>query len=214
MLRPRHQAERKDQPLTSLELSCALYARVSTLDQEPENQLRELKTYADRRGWRVEPYIDNGVTGTKQSRPELDRLLRDARRRTFDVLLCWRLDRLGRNLTHLVFFLDELAALGVHFVSLGESIDSTTPEGRLQMQVLAAIAEFERERLSERVRAGLTRARAQGQRHGRPRAPVPTERLLDVADLTVDAAAASLGVSRSTLKRWRTEVQKTSPKAI
>src|ERR1700751_6400854 len=95
-------------------------------------------------------------------------LLADARRRRFDVLVVWRLDRLGRNLKHLITLLEELQALGIAFVSLNEGIDATTPAGKLQMHILGAIAEFERARIAERVRAGLVRARAQGKRLGRP----------------------------------------------
>ena len=136
-------------------------------------------------------------------RAALDGLLRDARRRRFDVLVCWRLDRLGRNLRHLVTLLDELHALGVSFVSLGEGIDCTTPAGRLQLHILAALAEFERARIAERVKAGLARARANGTRLGRPKAVVPKARLATVAHLSARDAAAQLGVSRTTVKRWR-----------
>jgi hypothetical protein len=109
------------------------------------------------------------VSGSKDRRPALDRLVTDAKRRKFDVLVCWRLDRLGRNLKHLITLLEKLQALGVAFVSLAEGIDATTPAGKLQMHILGAIAEFERGRIVERVRAGLSRARAQGRRLGRPR---------------------------------------------
>ena len=136
-------------------------------------------------------------------RAALDGLLRDARRRRFDVLVCWRLDRLGRNLRHLVTLLDELHALGVSFVSLGEGIDCTTPAGRLQLHILAALAEFELARIAERVKAGLARARANGTRLGRPKAVVPKARLATVAHLSARDAAAQLGVSRTTVKRWR-----------
>ena len=183
-------------------LRAAIYARVSTLDQEPENQLAELRRYADARGWAPTEYVDHGVSGAKERRPALDRLLADARRRRVDVLVCWRLDRLGRHLRHLVTLLDELAALGVAFVSLGEGIDCTTPAGRLQLHILAALAEFERARCVERVHAGLHRARAQGKRLGRPVAPVPTDRVSEVAGLSIANGAAALGVSPSTLKRW------------
>ena len=125
---------------------------------------------------------------------------RDARRRRFDVLVCWRLDRLGRNLKHLVTMLDELAVLGVAFVSLHEGIDATTPAGKLQMHILAAISEFERARIAERVTAGLARARKQGKRLGRPRAarlPVALPK-----GLTVRQAAKEWGVSKSTAARW------------
>ena len=121
----------------------------------------------------------------------------------FDVVVCWRLDRLGRNLKHLITLLEDLQALGVAFVSLAEGIDATTPAGKLQMHILGAIAEFERERIRERVLAGLQRARAQGKRLGRPRARVPIGRVQSVSSLPVDEAARALGVSRSTLKRWR-----------
>jgi len=114
-------------------MKAAVYARVSTLDQEPENQLAELRRYATARGWTAVEYIDRGVSGSKDRRPALDRLVADAKRRRFDVLVCWRLDRLGRSLKHLITLLDELQMLGVAFVSLAEGIDATTPAGRLQM---------------------------------------------------------------------------------
>ena len=184
----------------------AVYARVSTLDQEPENQLAELRRYVEVRGWTGTEYVDRGVSGAKDRRPALDRLVTDATRRRFDVLICWRLDRLGRSLKHLVTLLDELQALGVASVSLGEGIDCTTPAGRLRLHILAALAEFERARIAERVRAGLARARRQGKRLGRPYAEVPLARLTAVEGLPLRAAAAQLGVSRSTLKRWRKRV--------
>ena len=192
-------------------MKAAIYARVSTLDQEPENQLQELRRYIDARGWTGREYVDRGVSGAKDRRPALDQLLTDARRRRFDVLVCWRLDRLGRNLKHLIILLDELQALGVAFVSLAEGIDATTPAGKLQMHILGAIAEFERERIRERVMAGLQRARAQGRRLGRPRTRLPIERLQRVDGLTVDVAAERLSVSRSTVKRWRRQVQQSPP---
>lgn len=185
-------------------MTAALYARVSTTDQTCENQLIELRQYCQARGWRVwREFVDAGVSGSKDRRPALDALLADARRRRFDVVLCWRLDRLGRNLRHLVMTLEELQELGVGFVSLGEGIDLGTPAGRLQLHVLAALAEFERSRIQERVRAGLARAKAEGRRLGRPVAPVPLEKLETVAGLSVREGARKLRVSRSTLQRWR-----------
>ena len=157
------------------QLRAALYARVSTVDQTCENQLVELRAYAAARAWSGREFVDTGVSGAKESRLALDALIRAARRRQIDTVVCWRLDRLGRNLRHLILLLDELIAVGVGFVSLNEGIDTTTPAGRLQLHVLGAIAEFERERVRERVRAGLARARAQGRRLGRPRvAPLST----------------------------------------
>lgn len=188
-------------------MRAAIYARVSTVDQEPENQLQDLRRYAEARGWSVVEYVDRGVSGAKDKRPALDRLVVEAKRRHFDVLVCWRLDRLGRNLRHLILLLDELQAVGVAFVSLAEGIDATTSAGRLQLHVLAAIAEFERERIRERVLAGLQRARTQGKALGRPRGLVPLERVSAVSHLSAAAAARALEVSKSTLKRWR-RVQK------
>ena len=158
-------------------LRCALYARVSTTDQHTDNQIVELRQYCQARGWTItREYIDRGVSGAKERRPALDELVADAKCRRFDVLVCWRLDRLGRNLRHLVLLLEDLQALGISFVSLGEGIDATTPAGRLQMHVLAALSEFERGRIQERVKAGLARARANGTRLGRSWAPFATGR--------------------------------------
>jgi DNA invertase Pin-like site-specific DNA recombinase len=166
------------------------------------------------RQWTPTEYVDVGVSGAKDRRPELDRLLADAKKRRFDVLVCWRLDRLGRNLKHLVVLLDELQALGIAFVSMGEGIDCTTPAGRLQLHVLAALAEFERGRIQERVKAGLQRARAQGTRLGRPRKARAT---VAIPGGSVRAAAATWGVSKSTAARWiaagRTPVGQTSSAA-
>lgn len=128
----------------------ALYARVSTAQQTADNQLIELRRYVEARGWSAVEYVDRGVSGAKDRRPALDELVNDAKRRRFDVLVCWRLDRLGRNLRHLVTLLEELQSMGVAFVSLGEGIDCTTPAGKLQLHILAALAEFERERIRER----------------------------------------------------------------
>ena len=180
-------------------MRAAVYARVSTLDQEPENQLAELRRYCEARGWTAVEYVDRGVSGSKDRRPALDELLKDAKRRKFDVLVCWRLDRLGRNLKHLITLLDELQALGVAFVSLAEGIDATTPAGKLQMHILGAIAEFERGRIRERVVAGLHRARTQGKRLGRPRVHPA---LVDVPGGSVRSAARVWGVSKTTAAKW------------
>ncbi len=180
-------------------MRAVLYGRVSTFDQEPENQLAELRRYAGARGWTSAEYVDRGISGAKDRRPALDRLLIDARRRRFDVLVVWRLDRLGRNLRHLITLLEELQALGIAFVSLNEGIDATTPAGKLQMHILGAIAEFERARIAERVKAGLQRARAQGKRLGRPR-KVPST--IAVPGGSVRDAARVWGVSKSTAARW------------
>lgn len=180
-------------------MTAAIYARVSTLDQQPENQLEELRRYVAARGWQAKEYVDHGVSGAKERRPALDAMIVDAKRRRFDIVVCWRLDRLGRNLKHLITMLDEMTALGIAFVSLAEGIDATTPAGKLQLHILGAIAEFERGRIQERVRAGLARARAQGKRLGRPRC---RPALMPVPGGTVREAAECWGVSKSTAARW------------
>jgi DNA invertase Pin-like site-specific DNA recombinase len=189
-------------------MRAAIYARVSTLDQEPENQLAELRRYVEARGWTAQEYVDRGVSGAKDRRPALDELVRDARRRRFDVLVCWRLDRLGRNLRHLILLLDELSAVGVAFVSLAEGIDATTPAGRLQLHVLGAIAEFERARIVERVRAGLARRVSQGKPLGRPRQTISPADLKRTAELSTRKAATVLGVSHAAVHRARRLSQK------
>jgi DNA invertase Pin-like site-specific DNA recombinase len=157
----------------------ALYARVSTHNgQNPEMQLAELREYAGRRGWQiVEEFTDQGVSGCKESRPALNRLMSDACRRKFDAVLVWKIDRFGRSLKHLVNALAELAALGVAFISLRDNLDLSTPSGRLMFQIIGAMAEFERALIQERVRAGIRNAQAKGKRLGRPRVVVDALRI-------------------------------------
>jgi DNA invertase Pin-like site-specific DNA recombinase len=184
-------------------LRAGIYVRVPTLAQHAANQLPELHKYVADRGWEAQEYVDGGVSGAKDSRPALNRLLADARRRRFDVIVVWSLDRLGRSLKHLVGLLDDLQAMGVGIISLREGLDWTTPSGRLQAQLLAMIAEFERARLRERVLAGLARARRDGKRLGRPRRQVTARDLAQVPGLSVRAAARELKVSPSVLQRAR-----------
>jgi DNA invertase Pin-like site-specific DNA recombinase len=149
----------------------ALYARVSTLNgQNPEMQLAELREYAQRRGWEVySEYVDLGVSGSKDSRPQLNRMLADAHARKFDAVVVWKLDRLGRSLKHLVTVIADLEAYGVSFVSLRDNLDLSTPSGRLMMHIIGAMAEFERSLIQERVVAGIRSAQARGVRFGRPK---------------------------------------------
>ena len=151
-----------------------LYARVSTSNghQDPEMQLRELREYARHRELTiVGEYIDK-MTGSKDSRPVLNRLMADASQRKFDAVLVWKIDRWGRSLKHLVTSLAELDAYGVAFISLRDNLDLSMPSGRLMMQLLGAFAEFERSIIQERVKAGLRNAVAKGRRLGRPQAEV------------------------------------------
>jgi len=132
-------------------------------------QLRELREYCKRRGWEIEgEYVDAGISGAKDRRPELDRLVTDAHRRCFDAVVVWKFDRFARSVSHLLRALETFESLGIAFVSLSEQIDTTTPAGKLVFTVLGAVAELERSLIGERVRAGLRNARAKGIRLGRP----------------------------------------------
>jgi DNA invertase Pin-like site-specific DNA recombinase len=182
----------------------ALYARVSTLNgQDPEMQLRELREYAARREWEVAgEYIDHGVSGSRDSRPELNRLMADAQQRRFDAILVWKVDRFGRSLRHLVNALAELGALGVAFVSLRDNLDLSTPSGRLMFAVIGAMAEFERSLIQERVKAGLQNARAKGQQLGRPQRIVHRESILQMKaeGLSIRQIAERIGIGYGTVR--------------
>jgi DNA invertase Pin-like site-specific DNA recombinase len=157
----------------------ALYARVSTLNgQNPEMQLCELREYAQHRGWTIyAEYVDLGISGAKESRPELNRMIAAAHARQFDAVVCWKLDRLGRSLKHLVVTIEDLSSYGVAFVSLRDNLDLSTPAGRLMLHIIGAMAEFERELIRERVTAGIHAARSRGKRIGRPRAYVNPDKV-------------------------------------
>jgi DNA invertase Pin-like site-specific DNA recombinase len=146
----------------------AIYVRVSTVEQETDLQEAELREYCSRRGWEAILYRDKGQSGAKQDRPALNSLLSDLRKRKVDVILVWSLDRLARSLKHLLNISEECKSLGVDLVSLRQSIDTTLPAGRLTFQILGAVAEFERELLRERVKAGMAQARRAGKNIGRP----------------------------------------------
>ena len=183
----------------------ALYARVSTLaGQSPEMQLVELREYAVRRGLEVvEEYVDHGFSGVKGSRPALNRLMADAKQRRFDVVACWKLDRFGRSVAHVVVALAELEALGIGFVSLKDNLDLGTPSGRFMFQIIAAFAELERAMIAERVRAGLQNAKRKGKRLGRPPVDVDTARIarLRAAGASLRAIAGQIGVSVATVHK-------------
>jgi DNA invertase Pin-like site-specific DNA recombinase len=149
-----------------------VYCRVSTTGQTAENQLLALRSFATARGWAVTEFVDHGISGAQEKRPALDALHTAVRARRLDVVACVKLDRLARSVHHLVAMVREFEALGVDLVVLDQAIDTTTPAGRLLFHVLAAISEFERDLIRDRVLAGLRRAKAQGVRLGRPRAVV------------------------------------------
>jgi len=180
-----------------------LYGRVSTGEQSTESQLHALRRYAEARGWGVQEFIDHGVSGARERRPALDRLVKAARARQIDIVAVTKLDRLARSTHHLVTLGRELAELGVDLVVLDQQIDTTTPTGRLLFHMLAAIAEFERDLIRERVKAGLERAKAKGIRLGRPIARVSEARLqmLQQERVSIGEIARRLGVSRATVRR-------------
>ena len=158
----------------------AIYARVSTTNhgQDVTMQTRELRQFAELRGWTVTvEYIDNGVSGAKDSRPELNRLMADASKRRFDIVAVWRFDRFARSTSHLLRALEQFRALGIDFVSFSENVDTSTPTGKMVFTVLGAVAELERTLIAERVRAGLRNAVAKGQKLGRPRAKLDGARI-------------------------------------
>lgn len=189
---------------THKEHRVALYARVSTLNgQHPEMQLAELREYCARRGWQVvDEYVDEGVSGSKESRPALNRLMTDAHQRRFDVVACWKIDRFGRSLKHLVNAIADLDAYGVAFLSLKDNLDLSTPSGRLIFQIIGAMAEFERALIQERVRSGLKAARARGKQLGRPRRVIDGNRIAKMkADgMSIREIADKLGVGYGTVR--------------
>src|SRR5580704_3041603 len=151
-------------------MKAAIYGRVSTTAQDTSLQMREVRQFVQRRGWQIaEEYIDKGISGNKEKRPALDKLMSDAKRRRFDAVVVYRYDRFARSLRHLVNALEEFRALGIEFVSIHEGVDTSTPNGRLVFGIFASIAEFERELIRARVRSGLAAAKARGKRLGRPR---------------------------------------------
>jgi DNA invertase Pin-like site-specific DNA recombinase len=193
----------------------AIYARVSTDGQTTDNQVIALREIAGRRGWEiVEVYTDQGISGAKgrDGRPDFDRMLKDANRRRFDVVMAWAIDRMGRSLRDLIDTIEHLEAVGVDLYLDQQSIDTTTPAGKLLFQVTGAFAEFERSMIRQRVNAGLARARAQGKRLGRPRIDQKTEQAIReaLASGTVGMLkiAAAFSVGSGTVQRVKAEMQR------
>ncbi len=184
---------------------CAVYARVSTSDQSTESQLLDLRRYAQQRDWHVyREYCDHGISGTRDSRPALNDLMDDARKRRFDVVLVWRFDRFARSTKHLILALEEFRHLGVDFVSYQENIDTSSPLGSAIFTIISAVAQLERDIIADRVKAGLRRAQANGKRLGRPQGTgVDTEAVhsLRVQGLSVREIARRLDTSKTTVSR-------------
>ena len=202
----------------------ALYARVSTskcekcgkrhsdhheiLDheyrgQDSEVQLRELREYVELRGWQITEIYTDSVSGTKNSRPGLDKLMSDAARRRFDVVVVWRFDRFARSVSHLLRALEQFQSLGIDFISLSENVDTSTPTGKMIFTVLGAVAELERSLIVERVKAGIRNARAKGKKLGRPRADVRESQIeaLRASGASWRAIAKEMGVGVGTVHR-------------
>jgi DNA invertase Pin-like site-specific DNA recombinase len=189
----------------------ALYARVSTVDQHCDTQLLDLRQLAGQRGFTiVETYIDHGISGTRIRRPGLDKLMADASRHRFDVVVVWAFDRMARSVRHLLETLDELTRLGIEFVSLRENIDSGGPLGRAVVVIIGAIAELEKSLIVERVRAGLRRAKLEGRRLGRK--PLDLDHAAIVRDRergqSLSQLAHTYRASRTTIRRVLNAVPK------
>jgi DNA invertase Pin-like site-specific DNA recombinase len=189
-----------------MSMRVAIYARVSTTNhgQDVGMQTRELRQFAEARGWTVAgEYIDAGVSGAKDSRPELNRLMADAHKRRFDVVCVWRFDRFARSVSHLLRALETFKALGIDFVSYSEQMDTSTPAGKMVFTVLGAVAELERSLIVERVRAGLRNAKAKGKRLGRPRVIVDAAKItaLRSQGLSWTKIGKALGLGEGTVRR-------------
>jgi len=180
----------------------ALYARVSTTDQSTDSQLLDLRRYVRERGWdSFKEYVDEGISGTKDSRPALNELMNDAKKRRFDVVLVWRFDRFARSTKHLILALEEFKNLGVDFVSYQENIDTSSPLGSAIFTIISAVAQLERDIIAERVKAGLRRAKENGKKLGRPSVRVDPELVhrMRKQGFSHRAIAAQLGISHSTV---------------
>lgn len=200
-------------------IRAALYARISTLNhgQDPEVQLRELREFCQRRGFAIaHEYVDKGISGSRERRPALDKLLADCRKRLVDALVVYRYDRFARSLRQLVNALEEFRSLGIDFISIHEGVDTSTPNGRLVFGIFASIAEFERELIRDRVRSGLAAAKARGKRVGRPRVSVDVRRIESLrrqgrlwAEITRET-----GISKGTAQRAQASILPKTPVAV
>ena len=180
------------------------YYRVSTQDQSVDMQRRDIRTYCEGRGLSLgQEYSDEGISGAKSSRPGLDALLRDVRRRRVSTVVVWSLSRLGRSLKNLLAIVEEFETCGVTLISLKEGWDLGTPTGRMIFQIMGALAEWEREQIRERVKSGLKAARARGSRLGRPTVSYDPGRILELkkASFSTRAIARETGISNATTSR-------------
>ena len=182
----------------------AIYARVSTSDQSTDPQLLDLRRYVADRSWQgYKEYCDNGISGTTDSRPALNELMDDARKRRFDMVLVWSFDRFARSTRHLINALEEFKNLGIDFVSYQENIDTSSPLGSAIFTIISAVAQLERDIIAERVKAGLRRARVNGKQLGRPRVAVDTDRIaaLRAQGRSWIEISRELGIGKGTAQR-------------
>ena len=182
----------------------AIYCRVSTLDQSTDSQLLDLRRYVKERGWNLfKEYCDNGISGTTNSRPALNELMNDVKKRRFDVVLVWRFDRFARSTKHLILALEEFRNLGIDFISYQENIDTSSPLGSAIFTIISAVAQLERDIIAERVKAGLRRAKENGRHIGRPVARVDRDEALSLRKqgLSLRGIGEQLGVSHVTIRR-------------
>jgi len=182
----------------------AIYARVSTTEQSTDSQLLDLRRYVRERGWDIfKEYVDEGISGTKDSRPALNELMNDAKKRRFDVVLVWRFDRFARSTKHLILALEEFKNLGINFVSFQENIDTSSPLGSAIFTIISAVAQLERDIIAERVKAGLRRARENGKKLGRPRVAVDVTRIavLRARGHSWARISRELGIGKGTAQR-------------
>jgi putative DNA-invertase from lambdoid prophage Rac len=186
-------------------MKAAIYARVSTSDQNNELQIEELTQYVERRGWDLLDVYQDHLSGAKASRPGLDKLMEDARCRRFDVVVVWKLDRFGRSLVHCVTGIRELVSLGIRFIATSQGLDTdqSNPSSQLLLHILAAVAQFERELIKERVQAGVKKARAEGKQIGRPRKVFDRDqvRQLRKGGLSIEGIAREMGLGVGTVAR-------------
>ena len=190
--------------MTDTPKTVAIYARVSTVEQEVGLQLADLRALAALRGWTIAgEYVDEGVSGGQVSRPELDRMMADAKRGLFHAVLVWKFDRFARSTQHLLSALDEFRQLNIEFVSVREAVDTSTPVGKMVFVLLAAIAEFEKDIILERVRAGVRHAQASGIHCGRPRVDVDLRPALAMLrdGASLRDVAEAVKIERTTLRR-------------
>jgi DNA invertase Pin-like site-specific DNA recombinase len=195
----------------------ALYVRVSTVDQHPETQLHDLRQLAAQRGLQiVGEYVDHGFSGMRARRPELDRMMEDARRHKFDVLVVWACDRLARSTRHLLQTLDELSGFGIQFLSQREAIDTEGPLGRAIIVIVSAMAELERCIIIERVRAGMRRAKLEGRQIGRSRLDVDREQVVTDrrSGMSLTQVAKRHNISRASVCRLMKEANIDSSPAV